>query len=80
MPPKPPAENVERRQPTVPAEDDDPWCQCNIRLRKSMLARADARRKKLGLTRDDWMRHVIEWALFQPPGTPVRPLRNGRHP
>jgi hypothetical protein len=74
-----PAEHVERHQPTAPVEDD-PWCQMNVRVRKSMLTRLDRRRKTLDLTRDDWIRHVIEWALFQPPGTPVRPIRdtNGR--
>jgi hypothetical protein len=72
-----PAEHVERHQPTVPVEDD-PWVQCNIRLRKSMLARLDQRRKVLNLTRDDWFRHLIEWGLFQPPGTPVRPISNGK--
>lgn len=72
-----PAEHVERRRPTDPPEDD-PYIQVNIRIRRSMKERVDARRAKFGLSRDDWMRHVIEWALFQPPGTPVRPLSNGR--
>jgi hypothetical protein len=44
----------------------------NVRVRQSMLATLDTRRKGLGLTRDEWIRRVIEWALLQPPGTPVR--------
>lgn len=69
-------EMVERRQAPDP-NADDPWVQMNVRVRKSMLARVDARRKKLEMSRDDWTRHVFEWALLQPPMTAVRP-RNGR--
>jgi len=70
---------VERRQAPHPVSDEeDPWVQMNVRVRRSMLNRVDERRKKLKLTRDDWTRHVFEWALLQPPMTEVRP-RNGRH-
>lgn len=58
-------------RPTLPLPENDPWVQCNVRLRKSMYERLEVRRKMLDLTRDDWVRHVVEWALLQPPGTPV---------
>lgn len=74
----PPPEHVERRTST-PQYEPDPWVQMNVRIRKSMYDRLDARRKNLELTRDDWVRHVIEWALLQPPATPVHTRRrNGR--
>ena len=71
-----PEEHVQRSRPTTMIADDE-WVQCNVRIRRSMLSTLDERRKRLGLSRDDWFRHIIEWALLQPPGTSVH-ARNGR--
>lgn len=37
-----------------------------------MLTKLDNRRNVLGVSRDEWVRRVVTWALIQPPGTPVR--------
>lgn len=50
----------------------------NVRIRRSMKDRLDTRREKLNLSRDEWVRHVIEWALLQPPRTPVRTINGKR--
>lgn len=60
-------------------EDTDPWVQCNTRMKLSMLRAVDARRAALGISRDEWMRRMTEYALLLPPNTPVRP-RPARSP
>jgi hypothetical protein len=61
------------RHASAPTEDEpDNWVQMNVRIRRSMLNRLDGRRHALDLSRDDWIRYVVEWALLQPPGTHVR--------
>lgn len=59
-------------------ERDMTPCQMNVRVPKSMVKMLDDRRAALSeqtgvkISRDEWIRRVIEWALIQPPGTPVR--------
>jgi hypothetical protein len=75
-------QHVERHGP--PTDDPaDALVQMNVRVKRSMITALDTRRKALGMTRDDWIRNVIEWALYQAPGTPVRSTPaavNGRRP
>ena len=63
---------------TVSTTTTDRNVQMNVRVPESMRAAIDTRRHQLGLSRDEWMRRVIEWALHQPPGTPVH--TNGTRP
>lgn len=59
-------------------EMDLTMCQMNVRVPRSMIDMLDERRAGLSeqtgvkISRDEWIRRVIEWALIQPPGTPVR--------
>jgi len=59
-------------------EKDMTCVQMNVRVPRSMLEMLDERRRGLSdqtgvkVSRDEWIRRVIEWALLQPPGTPVR--------
>jgi len=73
-----PPEDAEHGVRLQAPDDDDPWVQVNVRMRRSMRDALDARRGLLGLTRDAWFRYVTEWALLQPLGTLVRMLPRGR--
>lgn len=71
----PPASSLDQVNP--PEHDDHP-VQMNVRVPCSMRTALDDRRRCLGISRDEWVRRVIEWALTQPLGTPVHP--NGTTP
>lgn len=46
---------------------DDPKVQVNVRLPVTLRDEMDARRAPLGLSRDEWMRRALVWAMSQPP-------------
>jgi hypothetical protein len=64
-----------------PVEDDDPErrVQMNVRLPHGLVDTIDLRRATLGISRDEWVRRALTYALLEPDGTP-RSIRtmNGR--
>jgi metal-responsive CopG/Arc/MetJ family transcriptional regulator len=51
-------------------DNHDERVQMNVRLPRNLVTTLDARRATLGLTRDEWVRRAITYALLQPSGTP----------
>lgn len=37
--------------------------QCNLRLPEDLLAQVDARREKLGISRNQWFENMTSWCL-----------------
>lgn len=44
----------------------EPTVQMNVRVPASLVERIDARRGKIGLSRDKWAARALDWALRQP--------------
>jgi predicted HicB family RNase H-like nuclease len=40
--------------------------QINQRVEEDMLARIEARAKKIGIARNEWIERALDWALSQP--------------
>jgi hypothetical protein len=55
-----------------PIEDDDPdrRVQMNVRLPHGLVTTIDLRRNALGLSRDEWVRRALTFALLDPDGSP----------
>lgn len=65
--PPPPA----RADHVPPLDATDPRVQMNVRLPRSLVETCDLRRAALGLTRDEWVRRALTFALTTPPGSPA---------
>lgn len=59
--------------------DDNGRVQMNVRLPRPLVDTVDLRRAALGISRDEWVRRALTFALTAPPGTPtaIRTM-NGR--
>ena len=57
--------------------------QMNVRVPATMKVAIETRRRLIGVSRDEWVRRALTWALQAPVGTPCHtplPDHNGRRP
>lgn len=69
---EPPAEHLPAPDPRLivpPLDEPDPRVQMNVRIPKSLRDTIDLRRATLGLSRDEWIRRAVSYALSVPPGS-----------